>query len=59
MGSGNEGILDTNNPIILDAFLKCSQVFEQHEHALISISGEGQTLIACSTCASASGRRHR
>lgn len=31
--------IDTDNPIILDAFLKCSQVFDQHEHALVSISG--------------------
>ena len=32
-------MIDTDNPIILDAFLKCSQVFEQHNHALVSISG--------------------
>lgn len=41
----------SGNGVIIDAIMKCQQVFDEHEHALVSISG-GATLIACSTSAS-------
>jgi len=39
---GNEfvdKVIESGNATILDAYMKCQQVFSQHEHALVSISG--------------------
>ena len=36
---GIDLVMGSGNAIILDAFLKARSVLEQHEHALVSISG--------------------
>lgn len=32
-------VMEAGNGVILDAYMKCQSVFEQHEHALVSVSG--------------------
>lgn len=37
-----ERVVESNNAILLDSIMKCQSVFEQHKHALVSVSGGGR-----------------
>ena len=40
---GIDLVMDSGNGVILDAFMKARSVLEQHDHALVSVSGGGDS----------------
>lgn len=47
---GIERVMESGNGVILDAFMKCSSVFENHEKALVNVSGGADSDVMIDLC---------